>query len=83
MDRDKPIEKTKLIKSRKIREENIFVMDIPSVTQYAKDYFGCDSIEGVEMETSSQDMVTFDAGSHFNPRMIRDDIMTAHSTSVK
>lgn len=58
-------------------------MDIPKLTEYAKKYFECESIEGVEMDRHTNDMLIFDVGSHFHSRMIRDDIMTSYSTNVK
>jgi len=57
-------------------------MDVPRLTEFAKKYFECDSLEGVEINSHTNDFVNFIAGSHFNSRMIRDDIMAINTHRV-
>jgi len=42
----------------------------------AREYFNCDSIDGIEMENQGG---AGSLGSHFEARMIRDDLMVSHS----
>lgn len=59
---------------RRGKETNILML--PRLTQLAREYFDCDSIDGVEMENQGG---AGSLGSHFEARMIRDDLMVSHS----
>jgi len=61
---------------RRGKETSILVL--PKLTALAKEYFGCDSMEGVEMENQGG---SGSLGSHFEHRMIRDDLMVSHMSA--
>lgn len=58
------------------RGKETHILDLPRLTKLARDYFGCDSIEGVEMENQGG---SGSLGSHFEHRMVREDLMVSHA----
>lgn len=56
------------------RGKETHILDLPRLTKLARDYFGCDTIEGVEMENQGG---SGSLGSHFEHRMIREDLMVS------
>lgn len=51
------------------------IIDLPKLTKFAREYFDCPDIEGVEMENQGG---SGSLGSHFEHRMVRDDLMNSH-----
>lgn len=50
-----------------------------SILSYAKEYFGCSSLTGVEIEDDGGDGT---AGSHFEKRQLMNEIMTGSSSQI-
>ncbi len=52
------------------------VIDLPRLTEFGKSYFQCDSFDGVELENQGG---SGSKGSHFEARLIREDLMNSIS----
>lgn len=62
------------MKSINIRGKDTTYLNLPKLTDYAKLYFGCNDIHGVEMENQGG---VGSIGNHFEHRMVRDDLMNS------
>lgn len=58
------------------------VLDLPRLTEYGRVYFGYDEFDGVEVESQALNgklgkslIGGNELGSHFEARLVRDDIM--------
>ena len=58
------------------RGKQTSILMLPRLTQLAREYFNCESIDGIEMENQGG---SGSLGSHFEARMIRDDLMVSHA----
>lgn len=73
----KPKEKSNVVRSETVRNIETNVIVLEEVVEVAKEHFGCDSLEGVELENQGD---LSSRGSHWERRILGNEIMTASIT---
>eukprot|EP00238_Polyblepharides_amylifera_P011301 CAMPEP_0196595724 /NCGR_PEP_ID=MMETSP1081-20130531/82121_1 /TAXON_ID=36882 /ORGANISM="Pyramimonas amylifera, Strain CCMP720" /LENGTH=546 /DNA_ID=CAMNT_0041920409 /DNA_START=207 /DNA_END=1848 /DNA_ORIENTATION=- len=59
---------------------SVEMVTTPKVTAAAREHFGCDSLQGAELESAGTDMT---AGNHWENRVFEDEVMTGDLSVVR